>query len=622
MKKVVVLTAVIAALITLSAVFFLGTYDFKSDGTNFNIAKLNIDATIYEDGSLEVENEYFYQFHDDWFTFAYQTINKKGLSSISDVTVSQGGIQFKYVEERNCYTANLNANEFCVEDEGNRYVIGWGIEGYDRGLNEYTITYTAHDAVQVFRDFALLDFQFVGDESSEPFNNINIDLHFPVDASRKDELYLFGHNSYGGNIKLIDGSHAQFNVPYNGPYTFVEVTSMFPSDVMNVSNVINKDILEDRLALEQSFQDKDKEVRRQKQFTGYMVYGGLAIVSILLLLGAMSHRKKYKQIIFDLPEYQREIDLSVSPAKAHAIYTLKNGKYKVSTAISATLLSLVYKKAIEMDFENDDVLYRNNHDDSIVLDETEALLFQFIFGIVTTEETITQKEFKKTVTKKGKQATEFYTQFDRVVQKSIRGFKDDMSQSMTVTLMIIGVLLQIAAALIYGIFGSYVLVLAPVMIIAISTIAILLLSSSRILTEKGEEQYLYWAAVRKFFTDFSRLDDYELPHYIMWEQYMVYAVALDVADDVIRQLKVTYPQISDASSSQPSILRMYMNVQLYRIFTRNMMGNVVTSSRSSYRQYQSTVSRGSGRGFSGGFGGGGFSGGGGFGGGGGGIGVR
>ncbi len=622
MKRVAYLTAIVVALVTASAVFFLNSYDFKSEGSNFTITKASIDATVYQDASMDVISEYHYRFHQSGFTFLYQAINKKGIGSITDIVISQNGQPFQYVESRDCYNATLAPKTYCIGDEGSRYIIGWGIAGYSNGDNEYTVSYKAQDVAQVYRDFTLLDYQFIGDETPEPIRNISIDLHLPVDKARKDEVYLFGHNNYGGNINMVDGSHAQFEVPYNGPNTFVEVTTLFPSDVMKVMPK-DQDILESRLALEKSFQEETKAKFKSMQQTGYMIYGVVILISIIVLLTALLHRKKYKPIDLMMPEYQREIDVTIPPAKAHAVYNIIHGKYQVSTAISATLLSLVYKKAIDLDFEGEDAVYKNNLDESIVLDETEQLLYDFIFGVMTNEDVITQKEFKKAVNRHGKQASEFYDRFDRVVKKSIKGYRDDMSQSSTMTFIIIGAIISVFATMLYYTYAGFVLMIMPLIVIALSGIAIILVAPSRLLTPKGQEQYDYWAAVHKFFKDFSRLDDYELPQYIMWEQYMVYAVALDVADDVIRQLKVSYPQYMNASN-QPSILRTYMNVQLYRAFSRSMMGNVVTSSRSSYRQTQSVNGiRSSGRGgFSGGFGGGGFSGGGGFGGGGGGFGVR
>ena len=57
-----------------------------------------------------------------------------------------------------------------------------------------------------------------------------------------------------------------------------------------------------------------------------------------------------------------------------------------------------------------------------------------------------------------------------------------------------------------------------------------------------------WQAFRRFLTDFSNMDRAELPQLILWEHYLVYAVVLGVATEVIKQLPFVYPQVNDPNS--------------------------------------------------------------------------
>lgn len=41
------------------------------------------------------------------------------------------------------------------------------------------------------------------------------------------------------------------------------------------------------------------------------------------------------------------------------------------------------------------------------------------------------------------------------------------------------------------------------------------------------------------------IDDKTVPELILWEKYLVYATAFGIADKVLEQLKVVYPQITD-----------------------------------------------------------------------------
>ncbi len=60
----------------------------------------------------------------------------------------------------------------------------------------------------------------------------------------------------------------------------------------------------------------------------------------------------------------------------------------------------------------------------------------------------------------------------------------------------------------------------------------------------GQEDYVRWAAFKKFLEHFSEMQRHEIPSLIIWEHYLVYAVTLGVAK-VIRQLEVVFPQMQD-----------------------------------------------------------------------------
>jgi hypothetical protein len=59
-----------------------------------------------------------------------------------------------------------------------------------------------------------------------------------------------------------------------------------------------------------------------------------------------------------------------------------------------------------------------------------------------------------------------------------------------------------------------------------------------------------WQAFRRYLADFSQLSKEPMPAIVLWEQYLVFAVALGVAGRVIGQLKALYPQMV---SSEPML---------------------------------------------------------------------
>jgi uncharacterized membrane protein len=133
---------------------------------------------------------------------------------------------------------------------------------------------------------------------------------------------------------------------------------------------------------------------------------------------------------------------------------------------------------------------------------------------------------------------------------------------------------------------------------------------------KGEEDYVRWMAFKKFLLHFSEMKRHELPSLILWEHYMVYAVTLGVAKEVMNELQVVYPDLKDGD------YRFGYGWYYYSAATGSSIDNLTssfenltTSINNSLNTALSNTSSGSG-------GGGGFSGGGGGGGGGGGVGGR
>ena len=64
-------------------------------------------------------------------------------------------------------------------------------------------------------------------------------------------------------------------------------------------------------------------------------------------------------------------------------------------------------------------------------------------------------------------------------------------------------------------------------------------------TQKGVDEINKWEALKKFMEDFSTMDKKDLPSIVLWDKYLVYATAFGMADKVIKQLKVVYPEMAN-----------------------------------------------------------------------------
>ena len=137
---------------------------------------------------------------------------------------------------------------------------------------------------------------------------------------------------------------------------------------------------------------------------------------------------------------------------------------------------------------------------------------------------------------------------------------------------------------------------ASIMFIVDAIICMKISKKANVLTQKGVDQVEQLKGLKKFMEDFSMLDKREVPELVLWEKYLVYATVFGVADKVIKQLKIVYPDFEQNMDLQTySCMNLMMHNDFNSSFTRAINSAI-----------SSTYSSGSGSG-------GGFSGGGGFG---------
>jgi uncharacterized membrane protein YgcG len=70
-------------------------------------------------------------------------------------------------------------------------------------------------------------------------------------------------------------------------------------------------------------------------------------------------------------------------------------------------------------------------------------------------------------------------------------------------------------------------------------------------TEKGARRHAEVQGLKKFLEDFSLVDDVPVGHLALYERYLVYAVALGVADRLIAGLRVRFPEVAADPSFAP-----------------------------------------------------------------------
>lgn len=609
-----------------------------SSEASLHLKNLDFTAQINEDGSMDVVETWDINISDTntlYKTFKIDKTKYSGISNIFVQDITSGTNKnfkksdiWKYHLDKGHYFGGINNN--------NEYEIAWGVSIDTTTRKQYLIRYTVKDVIKKYNDCAELYWQFVGSEFEISADSITGIIKLPNKVSNKDELKVWGHTEYlNGEIYVTDLDIVEFNVNKYKSGNFVEVRIAMPTYVMSkLENTSNINKIDSIIEQETKWANEAnaRRDRRNKNFKLLI----LATILVNTSIGIMFSKKikKNKQFLEKNPnilpeqqlEYYRELpDKEETPLEA--VFILKTG-YKQSclpNVFSATILNFALKGYVRIEQEGKTIkiLLNKIKTDELTRDEKKVLE---ILRAASNNNELTMAELEKYIKNYPSKLMNLNSTFEKVskTQASEKGKFDTNRFNKQIVYAeknvgYIFLLIIIITASIFTIGYAYknvqsMLITCTIISLAffiVVTIINLILNikittSFNGFTQKGINEQEQWKAFKKYMEDFSYLNEKEVPQLVLWEKYLVFATAFGIADKVLKQLKVKYPELNDPDTIHSMIL--FNSMYNSNGFNTKFINSINTSTS---RMYSSTYSSGSG-------GGGGFSGGGGFGGGGGG----
>ncbi|MBP1919810.1 DUF2207 domain-containing protein [Youngiibacter multivorans] len=613
--------------------FLMPVFNADASSGTYDITSFDVLVEIAENGDAKVTEAIEYSFSGS-FNGVLRDIDFSRTSGISDVTVrvSHNG------SERTFTVANTGAaNTYEAATEGNLMKL----KVYEKSGSDtktFIYGYTLKNVVEKYNDIATFNRKIIDANWKVPLENVRITIRIPEGAAKED-LKVFAHGPLTGTSSIKDGSTFEFTVPLVQG-TFVETLAIFPPELVPGStNTFNRDELPAILTNEQKLADDANKLREEaikkleRETFMKNLKGTLDPIFILaaifgLAATAYGNLKFSKEVKPQFEgDYYRELPGDYSPAVMS--YLMTKGGTKPED-IMATLLDLARKKVVSLNlvsttekgliFKTTDEVYRLEWRNREKLDELrphEAFLAEWFIDRIGGGEGLDIDDLEK-MTKKKTFARQFAKDYDKFKAYAIdegeaQGFYTGNKTNGIGTFIAIGF-----GLLIIG--GLATFLLGPGFGIAAGISGLLLITSMGIqsvrkkLTPYGAEQKAMWEAFKKFLLDFSNLEKADIPAITIWEHYLVYAVSLGVAKEVIDQLPRVF---SDRDLSDPNLTymrgygsynSMYMMNHMVSDTVRSVASAVNTANIAS-----SAMSSGSGGGggFSGGSSGGGGGGGGG-----------
>ena len=476
----------------------------------------------------------------------------------------------------------------------------------------FYIEYTVTDVVVVHEDIAELAWNTLGDGYRENIGDYEVKVVLPNSDS---DYRVWLHGPLNGEIERTNNKEALGTFNFLGAYNPVSVRLIFDKSLVpnatKVSGLTAKNAIIDYQTELSDEANREREKIQRQNMILIIASSVWALIAISLAVGVYLREKNMKKTAFNM-EYFRDFPASYGPEVLEFLID----KNVTEKSLSATILNLIYKKVLKVEvidrkLKDDYKLVLQEYDEAS-LTETEKIALNLIINEVGNSKEVVLSTIKKhcSTLSNANNVMDLYNDFIKTSKnlgKSELFFaKTPGIVASTVIFSLLGIILAFIS---FGIDLSWL----GIIIIILMIFLIIFVITRKFYTKKGAEHYAKWMAHKKFLEDFSRFNEKELPEVTLWDKYLVYAVVLDCADKLSKEMELMMPNMDTSDTTYVG----YNPYMTHYIITSNIYSSInsgihtaVASSRSSIAASQTSSG--------GGFGGGSIGGGGSFGGGGGG----
>ena len=245
---------------------------------------------------------------------------------------------------------------------------------------------------------------------------------------------------------------------------------------------------------------------------------------------------------------------------------------------------------------------------TITLTKEEGAILKFLIEAFEGKDKITVKELERYIQKSQTKVVKLKAHIDKYVPSRLQELelqdKKEKEEYAKYNSQFGGNVVGLIFSILIGVITA--MELTPLVLIAVIPLVILEIihlgmishvqSKINVFTQKGVDEIEKWKGLKKFMEEFSMLDKKELPEIVLWEKFLVYATVFGIAQKVLKQLKIVYPNIEEMVEINNYT---YLYFMMHTNFSTSFSNAVSTSMSSSY-----SSATGGGGGFSGGGGGG------------------
>ncbi len=579
MKNKLLFLATIA-LTFIACLILLNTTSYAGSQTMEN---LTYEVTLNEDGSADVVETWEIYVSSTNTLFKTFDLDEDKYTAITNVTVaeiSKTGSVTNFIQTPTYAYHVTKGYYYALNIAYKEFEIAWGV-GLDNtsATKTYQISYTITDAVTVYNDCAEFYWMFLSTSNAIPVEHIEGTITLPSSVSNIDNLKVWAHGPLNGEIERTDNQTVTFTVDNLSTKTMLETRVVTTENIYTACTKIeNEDKLDEIIEEETEWaneanEEREETLRQQKaeELIILMIVAVFAIAILAVIIVLICKIVKYAKILKNTQkieaeekyEYYRDFpDETASPAEAAYLYYFDKLKFKknVSDIVSAIILDLGLKKLVEFEEkEKDEVeikILPNKYDTSLTSDE--ASIYNLLIRVRDYTNSKSKNEPKETISMKDIEKyaknndTRFLSEIDGLendaqIAQTNKGNVDTDNKLITgkwskksLNYYVVGILCLCFITFVIPVIWAPFFIICGILCGKIA-------KKTGTLTQKGANEQEKWRALKRYMENFSLLDQREVPELALWEKYLVYATAFGVADKVLDQLKVRYPELTNES---------------------------------------------------------------------------
>lgn len=561
----------------LAFVFVIFLFNTTSYAGSQKLNSLHYDVTLNEDGTANVIENWNIRIEETNTLFKTFETNSKKYGGITNVKVSEitkAGDEIEFINTEAYAYHVQKGGYYALKRNYNEFEIAWGVSIDDTETKNYKISYKIIDAVKEYSDCSEFYWQFIGKTNGIPTNNVTGTIKLPTGINTKEDLKVWAHGPLNGNIEIIDNQTVKFEVSKLNTGTMVEVRVVTTANIFIQNlNTYSENKLSSILAEEGKWADEAnaERDRANKIILGIIIIG--CIIALFFILKIIKYAKELSRVKktkikpeMKLDYFRDFPDEDATPGEASFLYYFnKKGAFtsNVSKIVSATILNLALKKAIafeeSQEKKNNIYIVINKGVEVSSLKQDEKSIYDLLVKVEEyakkknkdpiNQDRISMKDIENYAKKNdtsflskieglekiAKLSEEEKGNYDKNVEKLADKWSTKSAIYFVLTVFCIP-----SIVMIIPLFLAIPCVICGILCFKIR-------SNLRTLTQKGENEREEWRALKKYMEDFSLLNEREVPELVLWEKYLVYATAFGIADKVLAQLKIRYPELQDES---------------------------------------------------------------------------